>query len=107
LVAEFDFFGFVGMVVLGPFFHLKSGNLPRGVRKVETQLQDEDFHDLLLTIPAYTKQSLIDSLVASVTLYRKLRKSLFDNAVQLQSAAENRVMKYFEEFKQQAGLSKH
>lgn len=100
LVEALDFFGFLRMVVFGPLLHIKNGNLPRGVRKVETQLPNADFKDLALTIPAYSKASLIDSLEASVKLYRKLRTSVFDKDVQMQSAAENSVMRYFEEFKQ-------
>lgn len=59
------------MVVFGPLIHIKNNNLPRGVRKVETQLKHEDFNALKLTLPKYERQSLLDSLRNSVAFYRK------------------------------------
>lgn len=93
----FDFFGFLRMVVLGPLLHIKNENLPRGVRKVETELEKEDFEKLKLTIPNYDRQGLLDSLRHTVGLYRVLRKALFDSKVTLHEATEVRVMSYFDE----------
>ncbi|MBK7337470.1 MAG: nucleotidyltransferase domain-containing protein [Saprospirales bacterium] len=92
-----DFFGFLRMVVLGPLLHIQNGNLPRGVRKVETQLKSEDFDALKQTIPVYERQSLLNSLRSSVALYRKLRAALFDDHIVLQADAEQKVMEYFDE----------
>lgn len=92
-----DFFGFLRMVVFGPLLHIKNGNLPRGVRKVETELRREDFDELKSTVPAYDKKSLLDSLRNSVQLYRKTRAALFTDKIQLQSKAEESVMRYFDE----------
>ena len=97
LFEAFDAFGFLRMVVFGPLLHIKNGNLPRGVRKVEKQLAAEDFEELKRTIPHYTKLSLIETLKNSVDLYRKLRTPLFDDSIQLQKGTESRVMEYFEE----------
>ena len=99
-VEAFDFFGFLRTVVLGPLLHIKNDNLPRGVRKVETQLHDEDFNKLKLTIPVYERQSLLDSLLNSVSLYRQLRISLFTPGIQLQKETEQKVMQYFKEIEQ-------
>ena len=52
----FDFFAFLRMVVLGPLLHIKNGNPPRAVRKVETELNDKDFKDLKGTLPKYEKK---------------------------------------------------
>ena len=93
----YDFFGALRMIVLGPLLHIKNGHLPRGVRKVETKLNPDDLNGLKLTIPNYDRQSLINSLKNSVTLYRKLRALLFDDTVVLRKKAEERVMKYLEE----------
>lgn len=93
----FDFFGFLRMVVFGPLLHIKNDNLPRGVRKVETELQDGDLNKLKQTIPNYNRQSLLDSLKNAVSLYRQLRTSLFDDKVVLQKATEQKVMIYFED----------
>jgi predicted nucleotidyltransferase len=100
LLEAFDSLGFLRMVVSGPLLHIKNGNLPRGVRKVETQLSEKDFEDLKLTIPAYTKPALIDALKNSVALYRKLRTSLFDDSIQLRKDTESTVMEYFKEIMQ-------
>lgn len=50
---------------------------------------------LKLTIPAYEKQSLLESLSNAVALYRHLRTVLFDGKVSLQSDTEKAVMLYF------------
>lgn len=58
----FDFLGFLRTVVFGPLLHIKNKNLPRGVRKVETDIDCDDLDKLKLTIPTYNRQSLLDSL---------------------------------------------
>ena len=93
----YDFFSFLRMVVFGPLLHIKNGNLPRGVRKVETELEAEDFKKLELTMPCYERQSLLDSLRNSVSLYRHLRSALFNERVVLQKDTEQKVLIYFEE----------
>lgn len=95
-----DFMGFLRMVVLGPLLHIKNDNLPRGVRKVETQIATKDFVDLQATIPAYNRDSLLKSLSKAVEIYRALRIQLFSAEIQLQQETELRVMEYFEEIKQ-------
>lgn len=96
-LEAYDFMGFLRMVVFGPLLHTKNDNLPRGVRKVETDLESSDFAKLKLTIPTYDRQSLLDSLRNAVSLYRQLRTELFDNKVSLQNEADNKVMNYFDE----------
>lgn len=98
-LEAFDFLGYLRMMVLGPLLHIKSGNLPRGVRKVETLIQEEDLNQLKLTIPEYNKQSLLESLAHAVTLYKKLRSALFEEKVMLQKDTEQSVMLFFEEIK--------
>jgi len=96
-LEAFDFFGFLRMVVLGPLLHITNNNLPRGVRKVETELKDEYLNKLKQTIPNYNRQSLLDSLRNAVSLYRQLRTSLFDDKVLLQNDTEHIVMMYFKD----------
>ena len=90
-----DFFGFLRMMVFGPLLHIKNENLPRGVRKVETQLEEKDLDDLKSTIPAYGQRSLLDSLRNSISLYRRLRVCLFTNDIHVQKETEEKVMEYF------------
>lgn len=97
-MEAFDFFGFLRMVVFGPLLHIKNGNLPRGVRKVETQLSVQDFEQLKETLPVYSRAALLGSLQHSVDLYRQLREMLF-SSIYPQSETEQKVMEYFQEVK--------
>jgi hypothetical protein len=99
-VEAFDFFGFLRMVVFGPLLHIKNGNLPRGVRKVETHLPSKDFEQLRATLPAYSKAALLDCLLHSVNLYRQLREDVFSTEVKLQMETEQKVMEYFQKIGQ-------
>ncbi|MBC6994659.1 aminoglycoside 6-adenylyltransferase [Neolewinella lacunae] len=94
-VEAVDFFAFLRMLVLGPLLHIKNGNLPRGVRKVEKEVAPEDLAQLKLTIPTCERKSLLDSLGNAVNLYRHLRTVLYDGQVNLQREAEEKVMTYF------------
>ncbi len=99
-MEAFDFFGFLRMTVLGPLLQMKNGSEPRGVRRVETELNETDLHDLKQTLPQYDRESLLKSLRHSVELYRKLRTALFDDTIRQQTATENSVMRYFETIEQ-------
>ena len=94
-LEAYDFMGFLRMVVLGPLLHVKNDNLPRGVRKVETDLSGPDFMKLKLTIPAYDRQSLLECLRNAVSLYRQLRTELYSGKVDLNTGIEEKVMSYF------------
>lgn len=94
-LEAFDFSGYLRMVVLGPLLHIRNGNLPRAVRRVETDLSNEDLNSIIKTIPAYDRASLIQSLESSVNLYRSLRDELFTETVEHQKLTEQKVMEYF------------
>jgi hypothetical protein len=96
-LEAYDFMGFLRMVVFGPLLHIKNNKLPRGVRKVETELTSEDLAKLKLTIPTYERQPLLNSLKNGVLLYRQLRTALYDNEIRLQNETEKKVMQYFDE----------
>lgn len=98
-VEAFDAFGLLRMMVFGPLLHIKNNNLPRGVRKVETQLPAADMEGLKGTIPLYEKKSLIAALENSISLYKKLQEKLYDENVVLQSATEKRSLEYLQEIK--------
>jgi hypothetical protein len=88
------------MVVFGPLLHIKNGNLPRGVRKVESQLPPADLEQLIATLPEYAKASLLERLQNAVLLYRKLRDTLFSPGIARQYETETKVMQYFDKIKQ-------
>lgn len=96
-LEAYDFMGFLRMIVLGPLIHIKNGNLPRGVRKVETTIATEDLTALKLTMATYDRKALLNSLRNAVLLYRQLRATLFDCSINLHGHTEDKVMAYFEE----------
>lgn len=91
-----DFLSFLRMAVLGPLLHVKNGNLPRGVRKVEMELKEADLEALKSTISGYSKPQILKSLKKSVELYRSLRMVLFPSTVKFQERAENTVLIYWD-----------
>ena len=93
-----DFFGFIRMVVIGPLLHLRNNNLPRGVRKVETQLSQNDFDLLKSTLSTNEKTSLLKALENIIKLYQSLRKDLYKADISL-SQAEDSVLQYYEKIK--------
>ncbi len=97
----FDFFGFLRSVVFGPLLHIKNGNLPKGVRKVETQLTRKDFKRLKGTLPRYSRTGLFDTLKNCVSLYRQLRSELFPPGIVLNIETENKVMRYLTAIEQE------
>jgi predicted nucleotidyltransferase len=94
-LEAFDFFGAIRMIVLGPLIHIKNGNLPKGVRKVEMQLPAYDLEMLKKTLPQYSRESLLETLDSTVALYRELRKALFPPEIKLHKEVEEKVMQYF------------
>lgn len=90
-----DFLAFLRMTVLGPLLHIKNGNLPRGVRKVETKLTETDFEKLKSTIATYNRQSIMDALHHSIIIYTELRSALFEKEIIMHSKAEERVMAFY------------
>lgn len=100
LLEALDFIAFLRLQVLGPLLHLKNKNLPRGVRKIETQIDEEDFAALLYTIPTYNCSSILNSLEKAVLLYQQLRRNLFTSNINLHIDTEKKVIEYLEKIKQ-------
>src|SRR5690606_32153047 len=95
----FDGLGFMREMVLGPLLHIKNGNFPRGVRKMETLIGKDDLELLKLTISEYNKESLIISLEHIIFLYENLRNELFTEDIILRTETERSVMDYFKKIK--------
>ena len=91
-----DFLSFLRITVLGPLLHIKHGNLPRGVRKVETKLTENDFQKLKGTVATHDKQSLMTAVLNAILIYKDLRSELFDPTVTCRQQAEERVMEFYE-----------
>jgi hypothetical protein len=102
LFEAFDFLGFLRMVVLGPLLHIKNGNQPRGVRKVETKLATEDFEALAETAAKLNKTDLATALWKTIELYENLRAQLFDSTIEQKTEAAKAVKAYLKEIEAKA-----
>jgi hypothetical protein len=98
-LEAFDSLSIFRMMIFGPLLHIKNGNLPKGVRKVEMLLANDDLKGLESTVTAYNKQSLVAAIKNSVKLYQSLRKELFNDDVIWRVDAEREVLKYLEQIK--------
>jgi hypothetical protein len=97
LFEAFDFLGFLRMMVLGPLLHIKNGNQPRGVRKVETKLATEDFEALTKTAVPLNTTDLISALWKAIEVYENLRTHLFDSTIEQKNEAAKAVKVYLKE----------
>lgn len=92
-----DFMGFLRMVVLGPLLHLTNGNLPRGVRKVEMQINPVDLAALKNTLAGHDRNSIMQSIGHAIDLYRRLRHDLFGEEIILRTSTEEHVITYYQD----------
>lgn len=98
-----DGLGFIRAQVLAPLLQIKSNTTVRGLRKVEKKLNPPDLEDLKITIPQYNKASVLKALDNTISIYRMLRRKIFDDKVQLQELAEKRAVSYFKRISKGAG----
>lgn len=93
-----DFMSYLRMVIFGPLLHIKNNNLPRGVRRVETTLELDDFKSLESTLSFNNKESLLNALTNAVQLYKNLRQDLFNDKISY-NKAEGPVLRYMEDLR--------
>jgi hypothetical protein len=96
-LEAFDSLSIFRGMIFGPLLHIKNGNLPKGVRKVEMLLANNDLKDLEGTIATYDKRSLIGAVERSINVYKILRNELFEEDVIPRMDAEKAVLKYLEQ----------
>jgi hypothetical protein len=99
LLEAFDFLSFLRMTVISPLLQLKNNKQPRGLRRVETQLNLSDLENLKITIAQYQTGSVIKALENAISVYRGLRKKLYPDTVRLQSLAERKGVEYLKKIK--------
>src|SRR6185312_10440248 len=92
-----DFMSYLRMVVFGPLLQISNGNLPRGVRKVEVQLNSRDLAALKGTLARHDKVSIMRSIGHSIGLYSRLRQMLFTENIIRKIETEKAVIAYYEE----------
>jgi hypothetical protein len=105
LLEAFDGLSFLRSTVLSPLAQVKNRKLPRGVRKVETELQASDLENLKITIATYKPLSILTALENAAAVYRTLRKKTFPESVILRERTEKRSMAYLKEIRRRlAGM---
>ncbi len=80
--------------VLGSLLHLKYKSNPRGVRKLEFILDEDDRNKLKKTIPLYTFDSIKSSVRQVVEMHRELRELLFNEKINRLEKAEQASISY-------------
>ncbi|HNI90536.1 MAG TPA: aminoglycoside 6-adenylyltransferase, partial [Leptospiraceae bacterium] len=84
-----DFISFLRTNVLGPLLHMKYGSLPRGVRKLEFLLNEQDQTKLRATIPEYSFHSIKLAILTIIDIYKELQTTLFDKGIHKLPKAES------------------
>ena len=90
---------FIRMQVLSPLMQLKNKLKARGRRKAETRLGAADLENLKITVAQYTRASLLRALDNTISIYRSLRRKVFNDSIQLQEKAEKRSTDYFKQIR--------
>lgn len=98
-----DGIGFIRAKVLAPLLELKSKTAVRGLRKVETKLTLPDLEDLKITVPQYNRTSILKALDNTISIYKMLRRKVFDSKVALQEVAEKKAVTYFKKISKEHG----
>jgi hypothetical protein len=93
LFEVIDFLSFIRSQVLGPLALVSRGQLPRGVRRLET-LAMPDVPDFARTVPAYDRESCASAIEASVELYLRLRDRAGRHGLGLRSDAQRASIEY-------------
>lgn len=104
LFEVIDFLGFIRATVFGPLSLVAHGQLPRGVRRLE-RLTPVESLEIRKTVAAHERHSCIESIRASIALYRKLRAGS-DLKLTSRDKAELAAVAYFEKVAAQVGGEK-
>jgi hypothetical protein len=96
LFEAIEFISFLRNTVIGPMYHLKYKTQPRGVRKMEFILNNDDLDKLKTTIPEYSSDSVKSSIKQIISLYKELREILFDTNVIKRIEAEKVSILYMQ-----------
>ena len=100
-----DFLAFLRGAVLGPMIHLKNGNEPRGVRRIETSVDPNDLVQLTKTIASLDRNALVASTESAMRLYESLRDRLAPATLQKNDVAQLAVRAYLDAIRPQTAYS--
>lgn len=90
---------FLRSQVLTPLMHLKNKSGTRGARRAEMILLPPDLENLKITVAQYNRASVIKALDNIISIYKSLRRKLFDEKIELQKRAERKSLDYFNAIK--------
>ncbi len=96
-----DFISAIRQMVIAPLMQIRNGQLPRGLRKVETNFLEDDLENLKETIAAYDNYSIISAIDTVIYIYRFLREELFPEDILGRELVEERVIGYWNKIKMQ------
>ncbi|MFF2479924.1 nucleotidyltransferase domain-containing protein [Paenibacillus sp. NPDC058071] len=88
-----DHITFMRNAVLGPLFHIKNGELPRGVRKLEVH-EGEELEELKETIPGHSAERCYRALKMTIRLYKRFRQN--SEGLEYKREAEQVSISYLE-----------
>lgn len=88
------FLSFIQQNVLGPLALIKNNELPKGVRKIETLLPENDLQFMNKTMATHNRESCLAALNGAIDYYRILRDSAMPASHQRNKKAEEAVMIY-------------
>lgn len=92
-----DFLAFLRGTVLGPMLHVRNGNLPRGVRRIETSVGADELIQLQTTVASPAFHPLMNSLAAAMRLYETLLVELAPDPLQKRDEARRTVWAYYDQ----------
>lgn len=91
-----DFLGFLRQAVFGPLSLVQHGQLPRGVRRLET-LAPRHLELMKQTVAHYDRGSCVQATRSAITLYRQLRTEAATPSLIRRAEAEDAAVRYFEQ----------
>lgn len=94
LMEAYDCLSFLRITVLSPLLQVKNKRNARGLRKVETELSPADLENLKITIAQYNRASVLKALDNTISIYKNLRRKLYDDKIVLQTRAEKLSLDY-------------
>jgi predicted nucleotidyltransferase len=96
LFEAIEMLSFLRVTVFGPLALMKNGHLPRGVRYIERDAQEE-LPKLIKTMPVHDKRSCLLALKQAIDLYQQLRAIHSTSELIMRKAAEEQSIKYVTE----------
>ncbi len=94
-----DFLSFMRVTVTAPLLQIKNGRLPRGLRKVELNLNNQDLKQLIDTVAQYDVNSIFISLENTIRLYQELRLAVFPTTIILREQVEKKTLTFLQDVK--------